>query len=133
MAEEPKNPLKIYFNVSITLLIVDLINLWIKSRNVKDPSDILADLNWIYIHKLIVIIGLLIFINLYCRKSLKAWHTLMGIFIITLPMLFLMDFGEISKISPTNILVMLSICWVLACSSLLFKYKSYKKYIDEVS
>jgi len=133
MAEGPKNPLRVYFNVSLFVLVADLINLGMKSRNVKDPSDILADLNWIYIHKLIVIIGLLIFINLYCRKSLKAWYVLMVIFLITLPMLFLMDFGEISKISPTNILVMLSICWVLACSSLLFKYKSYKKYIDEVS
>ena len=129
-----KNPLRVYFNVSLFVLIADLINLWIKSRrNVKDPSNILADLNWIYIHKLIVIIGLLIFIYLYSRKRLVAWYTLMGIFLITLPLLFFMDFRESSTISPRNILIILLICWALACSFLLFKYKNYKKYIKDIS
>jgi hypothetical protein len=131
--KDTRNPLRIYFNVSLFVLILDLINLCVRTRNVKDYHGVMADLNWISTHKFMIIIGLLIFIYFYSHKRLAAWYTLMVIFLFTLPMLFLMDFGEISKISPTNILVMLSICWVLACSSLLFKYKNYKKYIKDIS
>ena len=132
--KEAKNPLRIFFNVAICALLVDLLNISLKAYKIIKPSDMVS-FTWNSIQKFVVITGLLIFIYYYIRKSMVAWYVWMAICFISLPLLFLIDLPvpEDSKISSMQILIILLICWVLASLSVAVRYKSYKNYTSSTS
>ncbi len=127
--KEPKNPLRIFFNVSLFVLLCDAINIAMRSNRVEDFSDMVS-FSWNSIHKFVVTIGLLIFIYFYYHKSMKAWFALMGVCVFSFPMLFLMDFQESSIMSSTQFLSLLLVLGIIAIAIISMTYKPYKRFID---
>jgi len=126
--QDIKNPLQRHFKAILFVMLFDLLEFSIKFIRGKGPSEIF-DSHWSIIHKIIVFVGFGTFLYLYIHKKLSAWHTLTGTLAALLPMLFYINLRATEKISSMQIRLVILFLWFLLCIDVLFRYKSYKKYI----
>jgi len=122
------NPLRIYLKVGVLVLFCFAVNLYIKYHR---GQDLFAS-NWEIVHKTVVLLGVGIFACFYHNKSIVAWYVILGTVLLLLPLMFLIPMPQISRISPGKFSLLLSGFWIYVCCDLLFRYKSYKKYLDDM-